>query len=108
MKKKNEFFDVIKDCKKLIRKGNKSIRMTLEKRENEYYNTEIISVKSKISGKEIFTLRVETDPVSADYKLSCDNNNYMPKTWCKNRQIKSLRRVAERYAIKQYKAYVRG
>lgn len=108
MKKKNEFFDVVKDCKKLIRKDNKSIRMTLEKRFNEYYDTEIISVKSKFSGKEIFTLRVETDPESAEYKLFCDNKNYVPNGWLQIRKMKRLRKVSERYAIKQYKAYVRG
>ena len=108
MKNEVKFNDVVNDCKKLIRKENKSIHMTVEKRENEYYNTEIISVKNKISGKEMFVLRIESDEVSAGYHLYCDNNDYMPKSWCQNRKLEKLRKIAERYAIKQYVAYIRG
>lgn len=109
MENSKDFCQAISVCKKAI--ADKLVSIKVEKRENEYYNTEIISAKTKgLLGdkKEFFSLRIESDTISADYKLSFDNEDWAPKGWLQIRKVKKLRRQAERYAIKQYAAYVHG
>ena len=109
MENKKDFYRIVDVCKKAI--TDKSVSIKVEKRENEYYKTEIISVKNKgLFGdkEEIFSLCVKGDPTGADYKLSFDNKSYVPNGRFQIRKIDRLRRIAERYAIKQYVAYVRG
>ena len=109
MENKNDFHQAIKVCKKSI--ADKSVSVKVEKRENEYYDTEIISAKNKgLFGdkEEVFSLCIKSDTIGADYKLSFDGKDWVPKGWLQIRKVKKLRRKAEQYAIKQYVAYVRG
>ena len=106
MENKKDFRQAIKVCKKAI--ADKSVSVKVKKRSNEYYDTEIITVKNKITDEEIFSLCIRSDDIGADYKLSLDNKDYVPNSWLQAIKVKKLRRKAERYAIKQYKTYVRG
>ena len=109
MENEKDFYRIVGVCKKAI--ADKSVSVKVEKRENEYYDTEIISAKNKgLFGdkEEIFSLCIKSDPTGADYKLSFDNKDYVPNGWLQTRKTKRLRKISERYAIKQYKAYVRG
>lgn len=118
MKNKKDFCGAIKSCKKIIHNADKSIFVKVEKRENEYYNTEIILLKTTnigIPDKEIFTLCIRSYPIIKGYRLSYDDyyvlsyggEDYVPKNWYQNRKIVNLRKTAEQCAIKRHIAYVR-
>lgn len=94
------FCDVVNDCKKLVRDSGHSIIVSVENRWNNYYSTQIFPVKK--GDKELFSLCVEKDEVSASYKLSYDNNDYIPKNWYQTMKAESLRRFLNRKA-KKYK-----
>lgn len=92
---------VIQDCKKLLRDDSNLVKVDAVFRSNNYYDTEIFSVNSR--DKEVFSLRVETDSISVDYKLSCDGNCYIPQGWYQTVKMKNLRRLLKRKMEKQKK-----
>ena len=97
---------VIKDCKKLVRNTNNFVRVDTKFFSNNYYDTEIFSVN--FGGNEVFSLQVESDSVGTDYKLSYDNDYYMPKGWYQTVKMKNLRRLLKRKAEKQKKMVARN
>ena len=106
MKTKNaEFKNAVKECRNLVRDSERPVNVTVTKRSNNYYDTEIIPVKN--GTKELFSLCVESDNISANYKLSYDNNEFVPDGWFQVRKIKRLRRFLKRCALRQYKSYIR-
>ena len=91
--------NTIKDCKKLVRNAGDFIKVDAKFQTNNYYDTEIFSVS--FGDKEVFSLRVESDSVTNDYKLSYDNNYYVPQGWYQTVKTKNLLRLLKRKAERQ-------
>jgi hypothetical protein len=106
METKNaEFVNAVRECRNLVRDSERPVNVTVTKRSNNYYDTEIIPVKK--GSKELFSLCVKSDNISANYVLSYDNNEFVPDGWLQIRKIKRLRRFLKRCAHRQYKSYIR-